>query len=221
MENILSHQDYKKLFICLTLYITSLFAANSLGIKIMPFIFGTHLSVSIFFFPFIFIMTDIIGEVYGKKISRLFVLSGIISIVIFLFYSFISIMMPWSEKGLWVKDGYNQIFGVTIRISIASVLAFIIASYQDVFSFFFLKEKLGSRYFWLRSNLSNIWSQLLDTIIFMLLAFLGIYSLGTITMMIIPWWIFKVVMGFAYTPLSYLGVYLLKDNKNKNENTSD
>jgi len=225
MENILSYQDYKKLFICLTLYITSLFAVNSLGIKIMPFIFGTHLSVSIFFFPFIFIMTDIIGEVYGKRISRLFVLSGIISIVIFLFYSFISIMMPWSEKGLWVKDGYNQIFGVTIRISTASVLAFVIASYQDVFSFFFLKKKLGNKYFWLRSNLSNIWSQLLDTIIFMLVAFLGIYPLGTITMMIIPWWIFKVVMGLAYTPLSYLGVYLLKDKdnkiENKNENTSN
>lgn len=225
MENILSYRDYKKLFICLTLYITSLFAANSLGIKIMPFIFGTHLSVSIFFFPFIFIMTDIIGEVYGKRISRLFVLSGVISIIVFLIYSFISVVMPWSEKGLWAQVGYNQIFGVTVRMSVASVLAFVIAEYQDVFSFFFLKKKFGNKYFWLRSNLSNLWSQLLDTTIFMFVALLGIYPFRTIIMMIIPWWIFKVVMGFAYTPLSYLGVYLLKDKdnkiENKNENTNN
>ena len=223
MENTLSFKDQKKIFICLTLYITSLFAANSLGIKIMPFLWGTHLSVSIFFFPIIFIMTDIVGEVYGRKISRFFVLSGIISILLFLFYSFISSVAPWSEKGLWVKSGYDQIFGVTFRMSIASILAFVIAEYQDVFSFFFLKKKFGNKYFWIRSNLSNLWSQFLDSGIFMLVAFLGIYPFGTIVMMTIPWWIYKVVMGFLYTPLSYLGIHILKggnDKQSKDENTS-
>jgi len=225
MQNILSHKDYKKLFICLTLYITSLFAANSLGIKIMPFLWGTHLSVGILSFPIVFIMTDIIGEVYGKKISKIFVLSGIISIILFTFYSLISIIVPWANEGLWVKDSYNQIFGITARISIASLLAFVIAEYQDVFSFFFFKKKFNNKYFWLRSNLSNIWSQLLDSTIFMFVAFLGIYSSQTIIMIIIPWWLFKIAMGFAYTPLSYLGIYLLRGcNKNKNikyESTSN
>ncbi len=224
MEKILSHRDYTKLFICLTLYITSLFAANSLGIKIMPFILGTHLSVSIFFFPIIFIMTDIIGEVYGKKISRLFVLSGVISILLFLLYSFVSVVMPWSDEGLWAQIGYNQIFGITVRMSIASVLAFVVAQYQDVFTFFFFKKKFGNKYFWLRSNLSNIWSQFLDSGIFMFVAFLGIYPIGTIFMMIIPWWIFKVLMGFLYTPISYWGIHILRSDNNKlniNENTSN
>jgi uncharacterized integral membrane protein (TIGR00697 family) len=224
MENTLSFQDQKKIFICLTLYITSLFAANSLGIKIMPFILGTHLSVSIFFFPIIFIMTDIIGEVYGKKISRLFVLPGVISILLFLLYSFVSVVMPWSDEGLWAQIGYNQIFGITARMSIASVLAFVVAQYQDVFTFFFFKKKFGNKYFWLRSNLSNIWSQFLDSGIFMLVAFLGIYSIGTIFMMIIPWWIFKVLMGFLYTPISYWGIHILRGNNKKlnvNENTSN
>lgn len=222
MEKTLSFIDHKKIIICLTLYITSLFAANSLGIKIMPFIWGTHLSVSIFFFPIIFIMTDIIGEVYGKKISKLFVLSGIISIVLFILYSIISTVAPWSEKGLWAQVGYDQIFGVTVRMSIASVLAFVIAEYQDVFSFFFLKKKFGNKYFWLRSNLSNIWSQLLDSGIFMFVAFLGVYPVKVIIMMTIPWWIFKVTMGFLYTPLSYLGMRILrgKQTVTNNENPS-
>ncbi|MEI8270679.1 MAG: VUT family protein, partial [bacterium] len=78
---ILTEKDYKKILICLTLYITSLFAANTLGLKIMPFIFGTHLSVAVFSFPIVFIMTDVIGEVYGKKMAKNFVLAGVISIV--------------------------------------------------------------------------------------------------------------------------------------------
>ena len=212
----LTERDYKKILICLTLYLTSLFAANTLGMKLMPFIFGTNLSVGVFCFPIVFIMTDMIGEIYGKKMAKNFVLAGVISIVLFLFYSLISTSMPWAEKGLWVKDSYNQVFGLSARISIASLTAFFIAEYQDVIAFFFCRKKIGEKKFWLRSNLSNIWSQFLDTVIFMFVAFLGIYPFATIIAIIIPWWLYKVLMGFLYTPLSYLGIYLLK-GKNANQ----
>ena len=102
----LTERDYKKILICLTLYLTSLFAANTLGMKLMPFLFGTNLSVGVFCFPIVFIMTDMIGEVYGKKMAKNFVLAGVISIILFLLYSAISTAMPWAEKGLWVRDSY-------------------------------------------------------------------------------------------------------------------
>ncbi|KKQ88122.1 MAG: hypothetical protein UT09_C0003G0024 [Parcubacteria group bacterium GW2011_GWF2_38_8] len=212
----LIEKDYKKILICLTLYVTSLFATNTLGVKLMPFAFGTHLSVAVFSFPIVFIMTDIIGEVYGKKMAKNFVLAGIISILLFLLYSFISIVTPWASEGLWAKEGYNLIFGISIRFSIASLVAYAIGEYQDVLSFFFFKKNVGSKYFWLRSNLSNLWSQLLDTVIFVLIAFVGIYPLHTILLIIIPWWIYKVFMGFLYTPLSYVGIRLLRGKNNAN-----
>lgn len=212
----LSEKDYKKILVCLTLYVTSLFAANTLGIKLMPFLFGTHLSVAVFSFPLVFIMTDIIGEVYGKKMAKNFVLAGILSIFIFLFYSFISMILPWAQSGLWAKDGYNLIFGISVRFSIASLVAYAIGEYQDVISFFFLKKYTGEKLFWLRSNLSNLWSQLLDSTVFMLIAYLGILPMKTILLIIIPWWIYKVFMGFLYTPLSYLGIYLLRGGNNTN-----
>ncbi len=64
-------QSIKKILLALTIYLTSLFAANTLGLKIMPFIFGSHLSVAVFSFPIVFLMTDVIGEVYGKQIAKL------------------------------------------------------------------------------------------------------------------------------------------------------
>ncbi|MES2930570.1 MAG: queuosine precursor transporter [Patescibacteria group bacterium] len=209
MESI-SFKDHKKILICLTLYITSLFAANTLGIKLMPFLFGTHLSVGVFCFPIVFIMTDVIGEIYGKKMAKQFVLAGVISILLFLLYSFVSAVVPWAREGLWARDGWNQIFGLSARISIASLVAFAVAEYQDVISFFFFRKYTGKKHFWLRSNLSNIWSQLLDTVLFMIIAFLGIYPFHTILLLIIPWWLFKVVMGFCYTPLSYLAIAILR-----------
>jgi hypothetical protein len=210
MDTKLTDRSLVKLAVALTVYLTSLFAANTLGLKLMPFILGTHLSVSVFSFPFVFLMTDVIGEVYGKRIARMFVLAGSVSVALFLLYSLISIAMPWSAKSLWAKEGYDMIFGVSMRISVASLLAFLIAEYQDVVSFFFLRAKIGEKYFWLRSTLSNIWSQFLDTAIFMTVAFLGVYEINTLIGASIAWWLYKVAMGFLYTPLSYVGLYLLR-----------
>lgn len=212
----LSNSSLFKLSIALTLYLTSLIAANTLGLKLMPFSFGS-LSVSIFYFPVVFLMTDIVGEVFGKKIARMFVLAGFVSTFLFIVYTFISLFAPWAPNSLWLQDGYNQVFGITVRISVASLVAFIVGEYQDVITFFFLKRRLGKKHFWLRSNLSNLWSQFLDSVLFMSIAFLGVYPIQTLISITISWWLYKVVMGFLYTPLSYLGVYLLRD---KTENAA-
>jgi uncharacterized integral membrane protein (TIGR00697 family) len=220
MQNLTS-RDYSKLFICLALYLTALIASNTLGIKIMPFLFGTHLSVSVFYFPIVFLMTDVIGEVYGKEWARRFVFAGFLATLAFTIFNVISIITPWSVDGLWAKEAYNTLYGISIRISIASLLAFVIGEYQDVFTFFFFKAKTGSKYFWLRSNLSNIWSQFLDTVIFMIVAFAGVYSWPTLIGMIIPWWLYKVIMGAAFTPLSYIGLYFLRDKTHEDRSTEN
>lgn len=198
-----------KLTIALTIYIVSLLAANTLGLKVMPFLFDTHLSVAIFYFPFVYLMTDVVGEVYGKTTARQFVLAGVVATILFTVFNIISIVMPWSSEGNWASVSYNTIFGISVRMSIASVVAFIIAEYQDVSIFFYIRNILGTKHFWLRSNLSNIWSELLDTGIWFAIAFIGVYPIGTIVLTALPWWIFKVVMGMIYTPLSYLGIRLL------------
>ena len=198
-----------KIFIALTLYLTALLASNTLGIKLMPFIFDTHLSTAIFVFPIVFLMTDVIGEVYGRNTARLFVRMGIITTIFFLIINALSNIMP-SSPDFFMANSYNQIFGLSFRFALASLAAFVIGEYQDVFSFFFLKAKLGGKHFWLRSNLSNVWGQLLDTTIWMAIAFGGVYPIHTIIKIMIPWWLFKVGMGIIYTPLSYAGIRLLR-----------
>ena len=211
-----TERENKKILICLTIYLASLFASNTLGLKIMPFVFGSHLSVAVFFFPIVFLMTDVIGEVYGKRVAKLFVRMGFISTALFLAFSLLSGFFPWAEKGLWAKESYELIFGVSGRIALASLVAFIVAEYQDVLTFFFVRAKIGPKFFWLRSLLSNLWSQLLDSALFMVIAFAGVYETKTLISIIITWWLFKVAMGFLYTPLSYLGIKLLRGNSNVN-----
>lgn len=209
----LSEKSFKKLILALTVYLTSLFAANTLGLKVMPFLFGGHLSVGVFSFPIVFLMTDVIGEVYGKKTAKFFVLAGFVSTALFIAYSFLSLAMPWSPDGEWAKEGYNLMFGMSARIAVASLVAFLLGEYQDVLAFFFFKDKIGGKFFWLRSLLSNMWSQAFDTVLFMMIAFYGVYDNATLVSIMISWWSYKVLMGFAYTPLSYLGIKLLREKQ--------
>lgn len=200
----------RKLLAAFTLYITALFASNTVGIKIMPFFFGTHLSTAIFAFPLVFITTDVVGEVYGKAHARAFVLFGFISLIIFLGFNALSNVMPASPDFL-MPEAYDQIFGLSLRFTLASLIAYIAGEYQDVLSFFFLRAKTGGRFFWLRSNLSNCWGQAVDTVLWYSIAFIGVYPLKVIILMMIPWWVFKVAAGVLYSPLSYLGIWLLRD----------
>jgi hypothetical protein len=211
MFPILDEKNTRKILIVLAIYMTSLFAANTLGLKIMPFWFGLHFSVGVFMFPFVFLSTDVIGEVYGKSMAKLFVVAGFISTALFIFYSVISLLAPWSPDGMWAHDAYNTIFGVSLRIALASLVAFAVAEYQDVIAFFFLRKLWGTENFWLRSTLSNLWSQFLDTVLFMVIAFYGVYSNDVLLKLIVSWWLFKVLMGVLYTPLSYIGLWALRE----------
>lgn len=206
----LDERATRKILIALALYLTSLLASNTLGLKIMPFWFGLHFSVGVFMFPFVFLTTDVIGEVYGKKMAKFFVLAGFVSTALFILYSVVSLAAPWSADGMWAHDAYNTIFGISTRIAIASLVAFVVAEYQDVISFFFFREQWGTKHFWLRSTLSNIWSQAIDTVLFMTIAFYGVYANDTLLELIVSWWLFKVLMGFLYTPLSYIGLWALR-----------
>lgn len=207
----LSESAQRKLLIALAIYITSLVASNTLGLKIVPFLFDLHFSVGVFMFPFVFLTTDVIGEVYGKRMAKLFVIAGFISTALFILYSVISLLAPWSADGMWAHDAYNTIFGVSLRIAIASLVASAVAEYQDVIAFFFFRNMWGTKLFWLRSTLSNLWSQFLDTVLFMVIAFYGVYANDVLLKLIISWWLFKVLMGVLYTPLSYLGLWLLRE----------
>lgn len=208
--DVADNSAFKRYALALGIYLTSLIAANTLGLKLMPFLFGSHLSVAVFSFPVVFLATDVVGEVYGKSAARLMVRAGFLSTALFLAYTLLSLVLPWSPDGAWAQSAYSQVFGLSWRMAAASLVAFAVAEYQDVFTFFFVRQAIGPRFFWLRSLLSNLWSQLLDSTIFMVVAFVGVYSFRTLVSIIVTWWLYKVLMGLAYTPLSYLGIKLLR-----------
>lgn len=200
-----------KLDILLALFIASLVAANLLGTKITTF-FGVSVSVGIFAYPLSFLITDIVAEVSGKKRANQFVTAGFVALVFIIFLTSLAVSLPAADRYTYNNE-YQLIFGASLRMILASMVAFVLSQFHDVWAFHKIREKTKGKHLWLRNNLSTIFSQLIDTVIFMFIAFYQLtpkFDMAFIISLIIPYWLFKVLFALLDTPFVYLGVKWLK-----------
>ncbi len=200
-----------KLDILLALFIASLVGANLLGTKITV-LFGISVSVGIFAYPISFLITDIVTEVFGKHKAKNFVLAGFVALVLIIILTYLSVILPPAGRYSYNNE-YKIIFSASLRMIVASMVAFLLAQLHDVWMFHKLKEKTQGKFLWLRNNISTIISQLIDTTIFMFIAFYAItpkFTVNFIFTLIIPYWLFKIAFAVLDTPLVYLGVKWLK-----------
>jgi len=204
----------KKMMFLFALYITSMVLVNTLGSKITT-IAGVRTSVGVFFIPILFLVTDIIGEVHGRKVSALFVNYSAIMLLFMFLMMALSIHLP--PNPTWtLQASYESIFGSSMRMTVASLISFYAAQQIDVLTFSVLKALTKKKHLWIRNNVSTILSQFIDTTVFMFLAFYRMsdrFTVPVIFSMIIPYWLFKVVLALLDTPLCYLGVYWLRKEK--------
>jgi uncharacterized integral membrane protein (TIGR00697 family) len=203
----------RKTYLLLGIFIASLILANTLGTKITT-LFGVRVSVGIFFVPLLFLVTDVIGEVHGKEKAKAFVFIAIITQVFAFAMIYLSINMPPNQT--WGnQEAFASVFGSSLRIIIASIIAFVMSQYHDVWAFHLLRRKMSGKHLWLRNNISTMTSQLIDTVVFMFIAFYHItpkFNVLFIISLIIPYWLFKVFFALVDTPLCYWGVRWLKKN---------
>ena len=200
-----------KLQTLFSLFISLIIAMNLLGGKIIN-LFGSPVSVGIFMVPITFLITDIVEEVYGKTIAKHFIYGGVIALITVFCFTAIFVVLEPSERYTFNAE-YKTIFTSSLRMLLASFIAFVISQSHDVIAFEFWKKKTKGKALWLRNNLSTIISQLIDTLLFMTIAFYHLNPKFTFIFIIhlaIPYYIFKVIFAIIDTPFVYLGVKWLK-----------
>ncbi len=198
----------KKLLFLLGIFIVALTTANLLGTKI-TMILGVSVSVGIFTYPFTFVVTDVVEEVWGKAVSRQFLYVGIIALILLFALVSFFVWLPPAERFANQADAYNSTFKNSLRMIAASLIAFTISQSHDIWSFSFWKQRTQGRFLWLRNNLSTMVSQGLDTFIFMFIAFYHMTDKFTalyVTELALTYWAFKIVFSIIDTPLVYAGV---------------
>ncbi len=212
-------QQYK-LTILTSIFVAGLIGANLLGSKVTT-LFGVAVSVGIFAYPLTFLMTDAISEVYGKKKAKQVVYAALIAQVLILGLTFISIKLPPAGRYPFNEE-YVTVFSGSLRMIVASLIAFVVAQTYDVWSFEWWRKKTNGKYLWLRNNASTFVSQMIDTLLFMFIAFYGIsdkFTVGFILELSVTYWLFKILFALIDTPFVYAIVKWLRKPGKEDANT--
>ena len=204
-------------------FVAFIVLSNLMGIKITT-IGRIEFSVALLVFPFTFLITDIITELRGKSYAQRVVRHACLALLLVLLFQLLFVALPFAERSS-VQEEYTVVFGSSIRILIASLAAFALSQFHDVWAFDFWRRLTKGRFLWIRNNLSTIISQAIDTLLFMHLAFLYIpflpelinttpaFTPGYVIRLALPYYGLKVVMALLDTPLVYLGRKLLRVKK--------
>ncbi|MGL1890596.1 MAG: queuosine precursor transporter [Spirochaetaceae bacterium] len=186
------------------LYLTGIFSASLITASFIAYktidIAGFYAPAGIIAYSITYLITDVISEIYGTKVSKSVVQMGFIVLLVSMVLSHVSRVLPaapfWNDHEI-----FDSFIGTNSRIIIASVIAYIVSQYNDVWLFHFFKRLTNNKYLWLRSIGSTTISQIIDSILFIFIAF---YSSINILPMIMGQIIIKFSLAILLTPFLYL-----------------
>ncbi len=194
----------KALILLIAVFVGSLAIASVLASKILM-IGGLVFPAGVLAYSVTFLITDVISEVWGKEKAKQVVFSGFIVLLFVLLLIKLSMMLP--AASFWENDkAYTTLLGSTMRIIIASFIAYLVSQFHDVWAFHFWRRKTKGKHLWLRNNASTLVSQLLDTVIFISIAF---YGTMPILGLIKGQYLVKVLIAVLDTPIVYAIVKLI------------
>lgn len=210
----------ENLYLLYMIFAVGLVTANAISAKIFNLgicILGypATLTVGTICYPITFLVTDIIGEIWGKYESKLAVRYGFICQIMATIIIILARYLPPVDINM--QSSYVNLLGQNWVFVVASLSAFLVSQSWDVFIFHKIRnayiKKHGSRKGgrWIWNNLSTIGSQFIDSIIYVLIAFgLGFKWLfnsdmyGTMLSMIIAQFLVKALLALLDTPLFYI-----------------
>lgn len=164
--------------------------------------FGLSLTLGNVIYGSVFLCTDILSEVYGGKEARRGVLIGFVSMLVFVVMTQTALWFEPNSQD-FINESMKQLFSLMPRLCIASMLTYLVSNNLDTFTYDWIRKKFP-KHLWLRNNGSTITSQLVDTVMFSILAFAGLYDVKTIIEISITSYIIKIVISLCDTPFLYV-----------------
>ena len=200
--------QYKYLDIITGVFVAVLLISNIADTKAItmgPLSFGG----GTFLFPIAYIFGDILTEVYGFKRARRVIWIGFACEILMAVTFMIVSIAPPSPDWAFQKDFMN-ILGLTPRITAGSLVAYFFGEFVNSVTLAKMKVFTKGKYLWTRTIGSTVVGELVDTTIFMFIAFYGVFPLPLIISIIISGYMLKVAMEILFTPITYLVVNTLK-----------
>lgn len=202
------------------LFVVSLVISNVVTAKLWATgvtLFGTPVALpgAAVCYAITFLITDVIGEVWGKKEANTAVIFGFIGQVLATILIVFTQYLPAADPN--AQEAYNTLLGQNWVFVIGSLSAYLASQTWDVFVFHKIRSKFVSgpnastKHRWIWNNASTMTSQIIDTIVFILISFgfgfgwlFKSEMIPTLLLMMLGQYIFKIILAALDTPIFYL-----------------
>ena len=200
-----------RLFGNVGLYCWTVLATVAANIEVTMVVdaFGMEQTLGNILFASTFLVTDILSETTGRKAANKAVLISVATSAAFIIISQSWMLYTPNENDI-AYGPISAVFANTPRLMISSLAVYAIVQFFDVFAYHFIWDKTtklckdSKRFLWVRNNLATMVSQLLNSVLYTVTAFWGVYSTGTIINIVISSMVIFVVTSILDTPAVYI-----------------
>ena len=193
------------------LFVTLYLVSNIMAVKVISFFDIIYFDAGTITFPFAYMLGDILTEIWGYHKAKKVIWITFLCNIIMMFFTQVAVWLPSPDYLDGTAIAYDNVFTYVPRIVVASLTGFILGELSNSWLMDKIKKKTEGRFLWLRTIGSSIAAHLLDTVPFVMIAFIGTMTTRDIVMMIITQYFMKLGIEVVFgTPLAYAGVNYIK-----------
>lgn len=172
--------------------------------------FGLAVTLGNVIYGSVFLSTDILSEIYGDKEAKKCVnLTLVFMVISTILFQASLLFIPNAQDTL--SPSLKQVFSMVPRFTATSIVCFVVSNRLDIFLFQWIKKRC--KYLWVRNNGATMIAQLVDSVLYCVLAFTGMYDFVTICEIALTTYIVKIIIAACDTPFLYLIKKIHKSGK--------
>lgn len=196
-----THKNFKHLPTITGLFVAVLIISNIASTKLSSF-WGLTLDAGTVLFPLSYIFSDVLTEVYGFARARRVIWTGFAGIALASLTFYLVQLLPVSPD--WPNQGaYEAILGLVPRIVAGSLTGYFCGEFANSYVLAKMKVATQGKWLWSRTIGSTLIGQLVDTLVFSLIAFYGSVPGSVFVALVISNYVFKTAVEVVFTPVTY------------------
>lgn len=193
------------------LFVTLYLVSNIMAVKVISFFDIIYFDAGTITFPFAYMLGDILTEIWGYHKAKKVIWMTFLCNIIMMIFTQVAVWLPSPDYLEGTAIAYDNVFTYVPRIVIASLTGFLLGELSNSWLMDKIKKRTEGRFLWFRTIGSSIAAHLLDTVPFVLIAFIGTMTTRDIIMMIATQYFMKLGIEVVFgTPLAYAGVGYIK-----------
>ena len=162
-----------------------------------------------FLFPLVYIVGDVLSEVYGWRAARKAILVGF-GMAILAALTFLVVQVAPAADAWENQAAFEAILGFVPRIVLASVLGFLVGQLLNAYVLVRIKERTKERHLWARLIGSTAVGELGDTVVFCTIAFYGVITGAEFLNYVVVGYVYKTLLEVVLLPITYPVIGFIK-----------